>query len=96
MLLVASRQSPAMGTYVGSASMACGRTRQLKHPDARSQPLQLAENGAATRLVLGGDAVHVLQELFVEPDQRLAQRFDERLLLRGGLGNSDVHFFELL
>ncbi len=73
-----------------------GRTRHLKHADARSQPLQLAEDGGAPRLVLGSDALHVLQKLVVEARQRVAQRLDERFLVRRGLGNSDVHFFELL
>ena len=45
--------------------------------------------------MLGRDALHILEQLLVEPRQRIAQRFDQRLLVRCGFGNSDVHFFEL-
>ena len=68
----------------------------LEHADARGQPLQLAEDGGAARLVLAGDALHVLQELLIEAIERFPERPDHRLLVRRSLGNSDVHFLELL
>src|SRR5262245_36740970 len=80
-----------VGAYLGVWLRRC-----WERADARGQQLQLAQDLATARLVLGGHGTHVAQELLVDAAQGVTESADEMQLAHRDLGQAHAYLLDML